>query len=327
MIHSDRSSNNARSVPNGCDATLPAMAAESKRLVILALVANAGIAVTKFIAAAISGSSAMLSEGIHSLADSGNQLFLLRGHAASRYDASVQHPYGSGKELYFWSFMVAVFLFVGGSALSVATGINRIRSPHEHGDEGLWFSLGVLAVAALFEGLVAFRPALKAFNAQRTGRTISKAIKESKDPSLLVVLFEDSAAIVGLLIAAAGLIAADLTGNGVWDGVASVLIGALLGVVAWLLAIEMKSLLIGESATREERAKIRAAVLSVGEVRTVDRLLTMQLAPDELLVTMDLDFDEGIGGDDIEHAIVEIEEKITEAVPSATRIFIEPVDR
>jgi cation diffusion facilitator family transporter len=303
------------------------MAAESKRLVILALVANVGIAITKFAAAAISGSSAMLSEGIHSLADSGNQLFLLRGHAASRWDASVQHPYGRGKEMYFWSFMVAVFLFVGGSALSVATGINRIRSPHEHGDEGLWFSLGVLAIAALFEGFIAFRPALKQFNEQRAGRTFGKTIKESKDPSLLVVLFEDSAAIVGLFIAAAGLIAAELTGNGLWDGVASVLIGALLGGVAWILAVEMKSLLIGESATREERAKIRAAVLSVGEVRTIDRLLTMQLAPDEILVTMDLDFDEGTAGDDIERAIVEIEQKITEAVPSATRIFVEPVDR
>ena len=247
------------------------MAAESKRLVILALVANVGIAVTKFIAAAISGSSAMLSEGIHSLADSGNQLFLLRGHAVSRHEASVQHPYGHGKEMYFWSFMVAVFLFVGGSALSVATGINRIRSPHEHGEAGFWFSLGVLAVAALFEGLIALRPALREFNKQRAGRTIEKAIKESKDPSLLVVLFEDSAAIVGLFIAAAGLIAAELTGNGLWDGVASVLIGVLLGGVAWFLAIEMKSLLIGESATREERAKIRAAVLAVGEVRTIER--------------------------------------------------------
>ena len=303
------------------------MAAESKRLVILALVANVAIAITKFVAAAISGSSAMLSEGIHSLADSGNQLFLLRGHAVSRHDASVQHPYGHGKEMYFWSFMVAVFLFVGGSALSVATGINRIRSPHEHGDEGFWFSLGVLAIAALFEGFIAFRPALKQFNQQRSGRTIGKTIKESKDPSLLVVLFEDSAAIVGLFIAAGGLIAAQLTGNGLWDGVASVLIGVLLGGVAWILAIEMKSLLIGESATREERAKIRAAVLSVGEVRTVDRLLTMQLAPDEILVTMDLDFDEGIAGGDIERAIVEIEERISEAVPSATRIFVEPVDR
>jgi cation diffusion facilitator family transporter len=303
------------------------MAAESKRLVILALVANVGIAITKFIAAAISGSSAMLSEGIHSLADSGNQLFLLRGHAASRWDASVQHPYGRGKEMYFWSFMVAVFLFVGGSVLSIVMGVEKIRHPHGHGGEGFWLSMGVLAIAALFEGLIAFRPALKEFNRQRAGRTVTKTIKESKDPSLLVVLFEDSAAIVGLFIAAVGLVVAEATGNGLWDGLASVIIGLLLGIVAWVLAVEMKSLLIGESATREERAKIRAAVLSVGEVRTVDRLLTMQLAPDEILVTMDVEFDDGIDGERIEAAIVSIESMIADAVPGATRIFIEPVDR
>jgi len=303
------------------------MATESKRLVILALIANAGIAITKFIAAGISGSSAMLSEAIHSVADSGNQLFLLRGHAASRYDASVQHPYGRGKEIYFWSFMVAVFLFVGGSVLSIVSGVGKIRDPHGHGGEGFWLSLGVLAIAAIFEGLIALRPALKEFNRQRAGRTFRKTIKESKDPSLLVVLFEDSAAIVGLAIAAAGLITAKLAEDAVWDGVASVLIGLLLAAVAWVLAVEMKSLLIGESATREERAKILAAALSVGEARTVDRLLTMQLAPDEILVTMDIEFDDGLDGELIESAIVAIEGKITEAVPQATRIFIEPVNR
>lgn len=303
------------------------MATESKRLVILALVANAFIAVTKFIAAAISGSSAMLSEGIHSVADSGNQLFLLRGHAASRYEASVQHPYGRGKEMYFWSFMVAVFLFVGGAVLSIVSGVGKIRDPHGHGGEGLWLSLGVLATAAIFEGFIAFRPALNEFNRQRAGRTFRKTIKESKDPSLLVVLFEDSAALVGLFIAAVGLIAAWMTDNAVWDGVASVLIGLLLAGVAWVLAVEMKSLLIGESATREERAKIRAAALSVAAATRVDRLLTMQLAPDEILVTMDIDFDEGVSGDQMEAAIVEMEGRIVEAVPEATRIFIEPVDR
>jgi cation diffusion facilitator family transporter len=303
------------------------MASDSKRIVYLALAANVGIAVTKFVAAAFSGSSAMLSEGIHSLADSGNQLFLLRGHAASRYDPSVQHPYGRGMEIYFWSFMVAVFLFVGGSALSIVAGTNKIMHAAEHDEGGFWLSMGVLAIAAFFEGFVAFRPALKEFNRQRSGRTLPKTIRESKDPSLLVVLFEDSAAIVGLVIAAIGLTLAKLTGDVRWDGLASVLIGVLLAGVAWLLAVEMKSLLIGESATREERSRIRAAVLSVGEVRTVDRLLTMQLAPDEVLVTMDVDFDEGLSGDDLEAAIVKIEHEIAAAVPAATRIFVEPVYR
>jgi len=303
------------------------MASESKRIVYLALAANAGIAVTKFVAAGVSGSSAMLSEGIHSLADTGNQLMLLRGHAASRRDASVQHPYGLGKEIYFWSFMVAVFLFVGGSVLSIVAGIDKIRHAAEHAEGGFWLSMGVLAIAAFFEGFVAFRPALKEFNRQRAGRTIPKTVRESKDPSLLVVLFEDSAAIVGLSIAAVGLTLAKLTGDVRWDGLASVLIGLLLAGVAWLLAVEMKSLLIGESATREERAKIRAAALSVGEVRTVDRLLTMQLAPEEVLVTMDVEFDEGISGEALGSAIVQIEREIADAVPAATRIFIEPVDR
>ncbi len=303
------------------------MASDSKRIVYLALAANVGIAVTKFIAAAISGSSAMLSEGIHSLADSGNQLFLLRGHAASAYDASVQHPYGRGKEIYFWSFMVAVFLFVGGSVLSIVAGVGKIMNAAEHDEGGFWLSMAVLAIAAFFEGVVAFRPALKEFNLQRAGRAIPRTVQESKDPSLLVVLFEDSAAIVGLTIAAIGLTLAKLTGNAQWDGAASVLIGILLAGVAWLLAVEMKSLLIGESATREERSKIRSAALSVEAVHTVDRLLTMQLSPGEILVTMDVDFDEGISGDDLEGAIVEIERRISEAVPAATRIFIEPVDR
>jgi len=303
------------------------MASESKRIVYLALAANVGISVTKFAAAAFSGSSAMLSEGIHSLADSGNQLFLLRGHAASRYDASVQHPYGRGMELYFWSFMVAVFLFVGGSVLSIVAGVDKVRHAADHAEGGFWLSIGVLAVAAFFEGFVAFRPALKEFNRKRSGRGLAKTIRESKDPSLLVVLFEDSAAIVGLAIAAIGLTLAKLTGDMRWDGLASILIGLLLAGVAWLLAVEMKSLLIGESAKREDRAKIRAAAFSVGEVKTVDRLLTMQLAPDEVLVTMDVDFDQGITGDALEAAIVEIEENITATVPSATRIFIEPVDR
>jgi len=269
----------------------------------------------------------MLSEGIHSLADTGNQLFLLRGHAASRFDASVQHPYGRGKEMYFWSFMVAVFLFVGGSVISIISGVAKIRDPHGHGGEGFWLSMAVLAVAAAFEGFIALRPALKEFNKQRAGRTFRKTIRESKDPALLVVLFEDTAAMVGLLIAAVGLVIARATENATWDGIASILIGVLLAGVAWVLAVEMKSLLIGESATREERAKIRAAALSVADARTVDRLLTMQMAPDEILVTMDVEFDEGIDGDRIEAAIVEIEGNIVTAVPEATRIFIEAVDR
>ena len=303
------------------------MASESRRLVVLALIANAVIAVTKFIAAGISGSAAMFSEGIHSVADTGNQVMLLRGDVASRYDPNARHPFGRGKEIYFWAFMVAVFLFVGGSVLSIVTGIDRIRHPDEHGEAGLVFSLVVLAVAAFFEIFIAFRPAIRQFNRLRMGRGIWTTLKESKDPALIVVLFEDSAAVIGLFIAATGLILTEVTGNGVWDGIASVLIGILLAVAAWVIAVEMKALLVGEAASREDRAAIRAATYSVEEVHHVARLLTMQLSPEEVLINMDLVFDEGLSDNDIERAIVEVEERIQSGVPSATRIFIEPVAR
>lgn len=300
-------------------------ASESRRLVVLALIANAAIAVTKFVAAGISGSAAMLSEGIHSVADTGNQVMLLRGDAASRYDPDARHPFGRGKEVYFWAFMVAVFLFVGGSVLSIVTGIDRIRHADEHGESGLIFNLVVLAVAAFFEIFIAFRPAVRQFNRQRMGRGVWASLKESKDPALIVVLFEDTAAVVGLIIAAAGVILAEVTGNGVWDGIASVLIGVLLAAAAWVIAIEMKALLVGEAASREDRASIRAATFSVEEVHSIARLLTMQLSTHQILVNMDLVFDEGLSDDDIEQAIVEVERRIQAGVPSATRIFIEPV--
>ena len=300
-------------------------ASESRRLVVLALIANAAIAVTKFIAAGISGSAAMLSEGIHSVADTGNQVMLLRGDAASRYDPDARHPFGRGKEIYFWAFMVAVFLFVGGSVLSIVTGIDRIRHADEHGESGLIFNLVVLAVAAFFEIFIAFRPAVRQFNRQRMGRGVWATLKESKDPALIVVLFEDTAAVVGLVIAAAGVILTEVTGDGVWDGIASVLIGVLLAVAAWVIAVEMKALLVGEAASREDRASIRAATFSVEHVHSIARLLTMQLSTHQVLVNMDLVFDEGLSDDDVERAIVEVERRILAEVPSATRIFIEPV--
>jgi len=302
------------------------MAAESRRLVIFALIANAAIALTKFLAAAVSQSSAMFSEGVHSVADTLNQLFLLRGHQAAEFEADVQHPYGRGKEIYFWAFMVAVFLFVGGSVLSIVTGINKIRHPEGHGDEGFWLSMAVLGIAAILESMVALRPALRDFNATRAGRSVVRSMQESKDPSLVVVVFEDVAALIGLAIAAIGLTISRITGDGLWDGLASILIGVLLALVAGFIAIEMKSLLIGESATREERSRIMAATLSVDEVERIEQLLTMQLAPDEILVNMEVVFDDGLDTDEIEASIERIEAEIRESVPSAKKIFIEPVE-
>jgi cation diffusion facilitator family transporter len=300
------------------------VATESKRLIILALTANAGIAVTKFVAAGISGSAAMLAEAFHSVADTGNQLFLLRGDAVSRYAANVTHPFGRGKAMYFWSFMVAVVLFVGGAVLSIYNGWQRISHPDEDLGTGLIFSLVVLAIAAAFEIGVALIPAIRQFNQLRGSKGAWRTIRESKDSALIIVLFEDTAAAIGLAIAATGLILSDITENLFWDGLASILIGILLGAVAFVIAREMQSLLVGESASRRDRASIRLAILGVDAVHHVERLLTMQLAAHEILVTADVAFDDG--ADEV-LAVEEIEEHILSACPEATQIFIEPVRR
>jgi cation diffusion facilitator family transporter len=295
---------------------------ESRVLVLLALTANSLIAVLKFIAAAISGSAAMLAEAFHSVADSGNQLFLLRGTAASKFRPSVQFPFGRGKELYFWSFMVAVFLFVGGGVVAFMQGLDRIRHPHQD-ESGIAFNLIVLAVAAGFEIFIAFVPAIREFNRRRGGREVWRTIRDSKDPALLVVLFEDSVAVLGIVVAVTGLLLADATGNTMWDGIASMIIGVLLALTAWLLAFETKGLLVGEAASRRVRSSIRSAALSIPQIETVDRLLTMHLGPKEILVNMDVVVDDGLSAAEVEGIVERIEDKIREFVPEATRIFIE----
>lgn len=300
------------------------MASESKRLIVLALIANGAIAVTKFIAAGISGSAAMLAEAFHSVADTGNQMFLLRGEAVSRYAATTTHPFGRGKAMYFWSFMVAILLFTGGALLSIFNGWQRIQHADDHHGEGLWFALGVLAVSAAFEVGIALIPALRQFNRIRGTKGFWRTIRESKDSALVIVIFEDMAATIGLVIAAVGLVLAHLTGSVFWDGLASILIGLLLALVAGVIAKEMQSLLVGESATRQDRTSIRVAILSVEDVHHIERLLTMQLALHEILVTADVAFDEG--ADEVA-AIEQVEASIRDACPEASRIFIEPVRR
>lgn len=297
------------------------MASGSRRLIYLALVANGLIAVTKFIAAAISGSSAMFAEAIHSVADTGNQLFLLRGDTVSRYAATTTYPFGRGRAMYFWAFMVAVMLFVAGGVWSIIHGWERILHPDDHHGGGFVFSLIVLGIAGVFEVFIAFIPAIREFNKRRGSRGVWQSIRESKDPALIIVVFEDAAATLGLLIAAVGLIATQVTGNAFWDGAASVAIGVLLCVVAFVVAREMKALLEGESATRRDRAAIRTAILSVPAVANIERLLTMQLAPHEILVNVDVTFDEGV---DEVAAIEEVESAVSHVVPDATRIFVEP---
>ena len=294
---------------------------ESKTLVVLALIANALIAIMKFVAAAITGSAAMLAEGFHSTADSGNQLFLLRGAAVSRYGASTTYQFGRGKELYFWSLMVAVFLFVGGAVVSFYEGLERFRHPEETTD--LAWSLGVLAAAAVFEIVIAFRPAVKEFNKRRGSRNWWRSIRESKDPALMVVLFEDSAAVLGVFVAASGILLGEWTGNPRWDGAASMSIGILLAAVAILVAYEVKSMLVGESASRQVRSEIRAAVLSHRNVQSIGRLLTMHMGPKDIVVNLDVDFRDGLALEEVEATVDEIESAVHEVVPDATQIFVE----
>jgi cation diffusion facilitator family transporter len=300
---------------------MPPMA-DSRSAVIAALLGNSAIAIAKFIAALVTGSAGMLAEAFHSVADTGNQLLLLRGLAVSRRGRSVQHPFGRGKEVYFWSLMVAVMLFVGGGVLAVQRGIDALRHPHEV--TNFVASFLVLGIAVILESL-SFRIARREFNRERGSRRLWRSLRSTKDTSVLVVLFEDSAAIVGLVIAGTGLMLTILTGTALWDGVASILIGGLLGLVAVLLASETKELLVGEAATRADRSAIRGAVLSVGDVETVGRLLTMHLGPEEVLVNVEVGLQDGLTGEEVTAAVGRIESAIRGVVPEAGDIFVESV--
>jgi cation diffusion facilitator family transporter len=300
---------------------MPRMA-ESRSAVIAALLGNTAIAIAKFVAAFITGSVGMLAEAVHSVADTGNQLLLLRGLAVARRGRSVEHPFGRGKEVYFWSFMVAVMLFVGGGVLAVQRGIQAIQHPHVVTD--FVASFVVLGVAVVIESL-SLRIARREFNRERGTRRVWRSLRSTKDSSVLVVLLEDSAAIVGLLLAASGLVLTIVTGSEVWDGVASILIGILLGLVAVLLASETKELLVGEAATRADRSAIRAAVLSVEEVEAVGRLLTMHLGPEDVLVNIDVDLRDDLSSEDAIDVVHHIEEAIRSVLPEAGDIFVESV--
>lgn len=298
------------------------MASQGSRFaVIAALCANTAIAVAKFIAAAVTGSAAMLAEAIHSVADSSNQGMLLWGMAVSQRQGNTTHPFGRGKEVYFWSFMVAVMLFVGGSVFSIQHGVSALRHPHEVENFGI--SVAVLGGALAFE-CFPYLVAIREFNRARGSRSIWRSIRETKDAALLVVLFEDSAAVAGLVGAIAGVIASQVTGNPVWDALASIFIGVLLAVVAIFLAVETKGLLIGEAAGRRDRAAIRARVLAHRNVEQVGRLLTMHLGPQEILVNLDVELADGLTGEKINQTIKDLEEAIRKAVPAARNIFIEP---
>lgn len=278
------------------------------------------IAVTKFIAALITGSSAMISEGIHSLVDTGNQVLLLLGLKKAQKPPDERFPFGHGKEVYFWSFVVALLLFAMGSGLSIYEGIEHIRKPAEIHNPVLNYI--VLSIAIFFEASSCY-VAMTEFNKVRGDTDFINSIKQGKDPAFFVVLFEDIAAMAGLVVALIGITISHVTGNPVWDGVASLGIGAVLGFTAIFLAYETKSLLIGEAANPEMVRSIRQMISDLPEVSGVNEVLTLHMGPEFVLVTISADFEDNLPVGNIEKVIQQIDIRIKQKHPLVKRVFIE----
>lgn len=304
----------------------PVEAHESKASVIAAIAANVLIAVVKFVAAAFSGSSAMVSEGIHSLVDSGNGLFLLHGMKRSARSADGTHPYGYGKEMYFWSLVVAVMIFALGGGFSIYEGVNHLLEADPTaplGDPTMNYI--VLALSFLIEGS-SLLVGLRQFNAARGSKGIVRFIREAKDPSLYTVVFEDSAAEVGLIIAFLGVLLSHLTGNPYLDGAASVLIGVLLCAVAVVLLVQTKSLLIGEGLNEDEVTEVARIVEESPYVVRCGQVLSLYMGPHSLLITIDATFDPEASREHIVGAIDAIEGRLRSRFPQTERVYIESED-
>jgi len=296
-------------------------AAHNNRTLLIAFAANLGIAVSKFVAAAITGSSAMLTEGIHSVVDSLNQLLLIWGRRQSRKPADRTHPFGHGRELYFWSFVVAVLVFALGAGVSVYEGVVHILAPEEAVSPLVAYA--VLLVAFLLEGgstLSAFRE----FRAAKGSLGWFEAVRRSKDPPAFIVLLENGAAMAGIVVAAAGVALSEATGSPFFDGAASIAIGIILGLTAALLAVESKALLIGESADPELIRSIRASATSQPGIVGVGDVLTVHSAPDQITVVMSADFDDSIRAGEVERIIAAIEAEVEAYWPEVKRLYIRP---
>ena len=296
------------------------MASGSKKVIYAALIGNAGIAVTKFIAAAVTGSSAMLAEAIHSVVDTGNELLLLWGIRQAGRPADDEFPLGHGKEVYFWSFVVAILIFAVGAGVSIYEGIKHLIDPHPIENVGV--SYVVLAVAVVFEG-GAWLYALRGFRSVKGNRGYFEAVRAGKDPTMFVVLFEDSAALLGLLVAFVGIGLGQLTQNPYFDGSASIVIGLILGTVATLLAWETKGLLIGEAADPQVQRRIRGIVSDHPGILQVNELITVHMGPQNILVNISADFADRMSSSAVEAAVADLNRRIKQAVPEVRRVFIE----
>jgi cation diffusion facilitator family transporter len=296
------------------------MAVESTKVIYAAIAANLAIAVTKLVAAAITGSSAMISEGIHSLVDSGNGGLLLLGIYRSRKSADAKHPFGYGKELYFWTLIVAIVIFAGGGGISAYEGLLHVFHPAPLKNP-VW-NYVVLGLALVFEGY-SFIVALKAFQSARGKLSIWRAIETSKDPTTYTILFEDSAALLGLITAFAGVSLSHKLNAPYFDGAASIVIGIILATVAVLLVHETRGLLVGESTDSETLSDIRRLAQSDPDVEDVNRSLTMQFGPETILLAMDLRFRKDLSAAAIERCVDRIEAHIQKRHHTVKHIFIE----
>lgn len=291
------------------------------KAIVAALLANLGIAITKFIAWLVSGSSSMLAEGVHSLADTGNQLLLLRGGAAARKAADSEHPFGYGRERYVYAFVVSIILFSVGGVFSIYEGIDKLQHPHAL--ENAWLPVLVLVIAMVLESF-SLRTAVRESNRTRGKDSWLQFIRHSKAPELPVVLLEDLAALAGLVLAFLGVGLTIITGNGVFDAIGTLCIGVLLVLVAIVLGIETKSLLVGEGASPADVVLIRNAINAEPEVESLIHMRTLYLGPDELLVGAKVAFASKRKVAEVAAAINTLEARIREAVPIARVIFIEP---
>ena len=294
----------------------------SRKAIFAAFFANLGIAISKFIGFLLTGSASLLAETIHSAADTGNQMLLFLGGQRARKSATPEHPFGYGRERYFWAFAVALVLFSMGGMFALYEGISKFRDPHEV--ESLGIAIVILIVAIALESF-SLRTAVKESNPIRQpGTSWWRFIRRTKQPELPVVLLEDVGALIGLFFALGGVITAHVTDDARWDAAGSISIGLLLIVIAIVLVIEMKSLLIGESASADMREAIIAAIESSAHVDQLIHIRTEHIGPDEILVGAKIEYSSSMSADQLVAAINATEEAIRVAVPAATVIYLEP---
>jgi cation diffusion facilitator family transporter len=293
----------------------------NRRAVLAALAANLGLAIAKFVGWTFTGAASMLAEAVHSVADTANQALLLWGSASAQRPPTEDHPFGFGRDRYFWSFIVALVIFTLGSLFAIYEGVSKILHPHELSSPG--WAVGILSAGIVMEGL-SFRTAVREGRRQKGQQGWWEFIRGTKSPELPVVLLEDLGALLGLTIAILGIGLATVTGEARFDAIGSLVIGLLLGVIAIVLAIEMRSLLMGEAASRQDRDAIRAALGATPSVERVIHMRTQHMGPEELLVALKIQFTSGLALEGLADGINDAEARIREAVPAATMIFIEP---